>query len=108
MALLMVLLVWPGVCFDQLDAIESYNAYVEQNAQYVLLHVYHNRHFKNSRQFREFLEVLEDVEFRVKDFSKVALTDCEKDKGTQLPTQTTSSRNARSSGRTTRTGCWSG
>jgi hypothetical protein len=55
--------------------------YHEHNAQYVLLHVCYNRHFGNSRQFRDFLEVLEDVEYKVRDFCKVVLTDCEVEKG---------------------------
>lgn len=53
--------------------------YLEQNSQYVILHVYYNRHFKNTRQFKDFVEVIEDAEFKVKDFCKIILSDCEKD-----------------------------
>jgi len=67
--------------YDKIDGYNELMHYYEENSQFPILHIYHNRHFSKSRQFEDFLEVWEETEYRNIDVARFVMTDCEKLKG---------------------------
>jgi hypothetical protein len=37
--------------YEKIDGYNELMAFHEENSQYVIVHIYHNRHFSKSRQF---------------------------------------------------------
>ena len=48
--------------------------YHEQNSEFPIVHVYHNRHFTSSPQYQDFLETIEETEARCGDYARFLAT----------------------------------
>jgi hypothetical protein len=75
-AVLALALLCAAIGFEKIDDYDKLMHYHEDNSQFPIVHVYHNRHFSQSRQFNDFIEVLEETEFRCRDYVRFVLTDC--------------------------------
>lgn len=80
-ALALLVVVTLVTAYDKIDGYNELMNYYEENSQFPILHIYHNRHFSKSRQFEDFLEVWEETEFRNRDVARFVMTDCENLKG---------------------------
>lgn len=76
-AIILLLAVGLACCYERLDNENEILNYYEENSQYPIFHMYHNKHFSRSRQFEDFLDVLEETEYRNHDYARFLLTDCE-------------------------------
>jgi hypothetical protein len=71
-----LLLFCVGLAYERIDGYDELLHYHEQNSEFPIVHVYHNRHFTNSPQYQDFLETIEETEARCGDYARFVMTDC--------------------------------
>ena len=74
---LVLTLLSAGVAYERIDGYDELMRYHEENSQFPIVHVYHNRHFSHSPHFQDFLETIEETEARCGDYARFVLTDCQ-------------------------------